>query len=81
MGSEMCIRDRLIIALTRYMMAGQVAAAMTVPATALLLQSPDWPFALFLGTVVYVAHHKRFIGLLKGKEPKLYVNDAMGPRG
>jgi len=71
----------LIIAITRYMMAGQVAAAVTVPTAALLLQSPDWPFALFLGAVVYVAHHKRFVGLLKGKEPKLYVNDAMGPRG
>jgi len=71
----------LIIAITRYMMAGQVAGAVTVPTVALLLQSPDWPFAIFLGAVVYVAHHKRFVGLLKGKEPKLYVDDAMGPRG
>lgn len=71
----------LTIALTRYMMAGQVAAAFALPATALLLRSPDWPFALFMGLLVYAAHHKRFIGLLQGREPKLYVDDRMGPRG
>lgn len=71
----------LFIALTRYMMAGQVAAALTLPITALLLQSPDWPFALVMGLVVYAAHHRRFMGLLAGREPKLYVNDRMGPRG
>ena len=31
--------------------------------------------------VVYAAHHKRFIGMLHGKEPKLYINDRLGPRG
>jgi acyl phosphate:glycerol-3-phosphate acyltransferase len=71
----------LVIAITRYMMAGQVAAAFTLPLAALLLRSPDWPFALFMGLVVYSAHHKRFIGLLKGKEPRLYVDDGGGPRG
>lgn len=69
------------IAITRYMMAGQVAAAISLPVGALVLGSPDWPFALVMGTVVYAAHHKRFIGMLQGKEPKLYVNDRMGPRG
>jgi len=69
------------IAITRYMMAGQVAAAVTLPVTAIALRSPDWPFALVMGTVVYAAHHKRFIGMLKGNEPKLYVNDRMGPTG
>lgn len=71
----------LTIAVTRYMMAGQVAAALTLPITALVLRGPDWPFALLLGLVVYVAHHKRFIGMLRGREPKLYVDDRMGPRG
>lgn len=71
----------LVIAITRYMMAGQVAAAVTLPVTALLLHSPDWPFMLFMGVLVYAAHHKRFVGMLQGKEPKLYVNDRMGPRG
>ncbi len=71
----------LVIALTRYMMAGQVAAAITLPVAAILLGSPDWPFALAMGAVVYAAHHKRFVGMLQGKEPKLYVNDRMGPRG
>lgn len=71
----------LVIAITRYMMAGQVAAAITLPLTALVLGSPDWPFALMMGLVVYAAHHKRFVGLLRGKEPKLYVEDRMGPRG
>jgi len=71
----------LVIAVTRYMMAGQVAAAITLPVIAILLGSPDWPFALVMGLVVYAAHHKRFIGMLQGKEPKLYINDRMGPRG
>jgi glycerol-3-phosphate acyltransferase PlsY len=71
----------LVIAVTRYMMAGQVAAALTLPVTALLLGSPDWPFALLMGLLVYSAHHKRFVGLLRGREPKLYVDDAGGPRG
>lgn len=70
-----------VIALTRYMMAGQVAAAAALPVTALLLRSPDWPFALLMGALVYTAHHKRFIGMLQGREPQLYVNDEMGPRG
>lgn len=69
------------IALTRYMMAGQVAAAASLPLGALFLRSPDWPFALLMGAVVYAAHHKRFIGMLQGKEPRLYINDRMGPRG
>lgn len=71
----------LVIAITRYMMAGQVAAAITLPVAALVFQSPDWPFALLMGAVVYSAHHRRFVGLLRGKEPRLYVNDRMGPRG
>lgn len=69
------------IALTRYMMAGQVAASVTLPAAALLLRSPDWPFALAMGTVVYAAHHTRFMGLLHGREPRLYIHDRGGPRG
>jgi glycerol-3-phosphate acyltransferase PlsY len=71
----------LVIALTRYMMAGQVAAAITLPVTALLLRSPDWPFALVMGALVYAAHHHRFVGMLQGKEPRLYINDRQGPRG
>ena len=71
----------LVIAITRYMMAGQVAAAITLPVVAVALGSPDWPFALLMGAVVYAAHHKRFVGMLQGKEPKLYIDDRMGPRG
>jgi len=70
-----------VIALTRYMMAGQVAAAAALPVAALLLHSSDWAFALAMGMFVYLAHHKRFVGLLQGKEPKLYIDDRMGPRG
>jgi len=70
-----------VIAITRYMMAGQVAAAVALPVAAVLLGSPDWPFALLMGVVVYAAHHKRFVGMLRGREPKLYINDSMGPRG
>ena len=71
----------LVIALTRYMMAGQVAAAATLPLAALALRSPDWPFALLMGLIVYSAHHRRFVGLLRGREPRLYVDDGSGPRG
>lgn len=70
-----------VIAITRYMMAGQVAAAATLPVAAFATGSPDWPFMLIMGLVVYAAHHKRFVGLLQGREPKLYINDRMGPRG
>lgn len=70
-----------VIALTRYMMAGQVAAAAALPIASFVLRSPDWPFALVMGLLVYAAHHKRFVGLLQGREPKLYVNDGNGPRG
>ena len=69
------------IAITRYMMAGQVIAAATLPAAALVLRSPDWPFALVMGALVYLAHHKRFMGLLRGQEPKFYIHDRSGPRG
>ncbi len=71
----------LFIALTRYMMAGQVAASLALPVAAILLGSPDWPFALAMGLIVYAAHHRRFMGMLRGEEPRLYVNDSMGPRG
>lgn len=68
------------IAITRYMMAGQVVAAVALPVTALVLRSPDWPFALAIGVLVYSAHHRRFVGMLRGREPKLYIDDH-GPRG
>jgi glycerol-3-phosphate acyltransferase PlsY len=71
----------VVIAVTRYMMAGQVAAAIALPIAALWLRSPDWPFMLLMGVLVYAAHHKRFVGMLRGSEPRLYVNDRMGPRG
>lgn len=71
----------LTIALTRYMMAGQVAAAASLPIGAVVLRSPDWLFALAMAAVVIAAHWKRFVGMLQGKEPKLYINDRMGPRG
>jgi glycerol-3-phosphate acyltransferase PlsY len=71
----------LVIAITKYMMAGQVAAALSLPIVALALGSADWPFALVMGLVVYAAHHKRFVGMLNGREPKLYIQDRMGPQG
>jgi glycerol-3-phosphate acyltransferase PlsY len=70
-----------VIALTRYMMAGQVAAALTLPLAAIALRSPDWPFALAMSAFVYTAHHRRFMGMLRGQEPKLYIHDHGGPRG
>lgn len=71
----------IVIAFTRYMMAGQVAGALTLPVTALVTRSVDWPFALAMGLVVYIAHQKRFIGMLQGREPRFYIHDRQGPRG
>lgn len=71
----------LTIALTKYMMAGQVAAAASLPVGALVLGSPDWPFTLAMAALVIAAHWKRFVGMLHGDEPRLYVNDGTGPRG
>ncbi len=65
----------VVIALTRYFMAGQVAATITLPLAALALRSPDWPFTLLVAAVVYAAHHARFIGMLHGREPKLYHDE------
>ena len=70
-----------VIAVTRIMMAGQVAAAVALPVYAFVADRPDWPFALLLGAVVYVRHHRRFVGMLRGEEPELYVEDGQGPRG
>ncbi len=70
-----------VIALTRYMMAGQVAAAVSLPLFAALLGREDWPFTLVLAGIVYSRHHRRFVGLLRGEEPRLYVEDGQGPRG
>jgi cell division septation protein DedD len=63
------------------MMAGQGAAAATLPVTARVLGKTDWLFALLMGALVYAAHHRRFLGLLRGEEPKFYINDRQGPRG
>jgi len=70
-----------VIAISRYMMAGQVAASFTLPIAAWALRSPDLVFALAMGAVVYAAHHRRFMGLLKGQEPRFYIHDRGGPRG
>jgi glycerol-3-phosphate acyltransferase PlsY len=69
------------IAITKYMMAGQVAAAASLPVGAIVLRTPDWPFFLLMGVIVYWAHHKRFVGLLQGREPRFYTKDGMGPKG
>lgn len=70
-----------VIALTRYMMAGQVAATLVLPAYTILTGRWDWPFITLLGVLTYARHHRRFMGLLRGEEPRLYVHDRMGPRG
>lgn len=71
----------LVIAITRYMMAGQVTAAVVLPLYTVITRQPDWPFAVALGLIVYSRHHRRFVGLLRGQEPKMYIEDRMGPRG
>jgi len=75
------ISGLLVIALTRYMMAGQVAATLALPLYVLITGQPDLLFVLLLSGIVYARHHRRFAGLIKGREPKLYVDDGMGPRG
>jgi glycerol-3-phosphate acyltransferase PlsY len=70
-----------VIALTRYMMAGQVAASLALPVYCIATGQPDAGLMTVLGLVVYARHHRRFVGLLKGEEPKLYIHDRQGPRG
>ncbi|HEX9094233.1 MAG TPA: glycerol-3-phosphate acyltransferase [Coriobacteriia bacterium] len=70
-----------VIFITKYMMAGQVAAAVVLPLFTIATQRPDWPFTLVLGIIVYVRHHRRFMGLLRGEEPRFYTKDNMGPKG
>ncbi|MDY0088173.1 MAG: glycerol-3-phosphate acyltransferase [Coriobacteriia bacterium] len=70
-----------LIALTRYMMAGQVGAALSLPVYALVTAKPDTAFVVILGGLVYLRHHNRFVGLIRGREPRLYIEDNSGPRG
>lgn len=70
-----------VIALTRYMLAGQVAASLALPAYTIVTRQPDWPLMAVLGAIIYSRHHKRFVGLLQGKEPRLYIHDRQGPKG
>jgi glycerol-3-phosphate acyltransferase PlsY len=70
-----------VIAVTRFMMAGQVAAAISLPAYTVATRQPDWPYMVVLGALVYARHHRRFVGLLSGREPKAYIHDRQGPRG
>lgn len=69
------------IAITKYMMAGQVAAAASLPVAALAFGSPDLWFCTLMAAIVIAAHWRRFIGMLQGREPKLYITDGSGPRG
>lgn len=69
------------IAVTRYMMAGQVAASLSLPLYTLATQQSDAALMCVLGAIVYARHHRRFVGLLKGEEPRLYIHDRQGPRG
>jgi acyl phosphate:glycerol-3-phosphate acyltransferase len=71
-----------VIAITRYSMAGQVAATFAVPLYAFATKQPDLPFILVLCAIVYARHHRRFVGLLRGREPKVYIREVRGgPRG
>jgi len=71
----------VVIAITRIMMAGQVAASLSLPLFAIVTRQPDWPFVTALGIIVYARHHHRFVGMLKGREPHMYIEDGQGPRG
>jgi glycerol-3-phosphate acyltransferase PlsY len=71
-----------LIALTRYSMAGQVGGTLAVPLYAILARRPDWPLTVLLAAIVYVRHHSRFVGMLGGREPKVYIREVRGgPRG
>jgi acyl phosphate:glycerol-3-phosphate acyltransferase len=70
-----------LIALTRYSMAGQVGGTVAVPLFAVAASRPDWPLMVLLAAIVYSRHHRRFAGMLRGEEPKLYIHDRQGPRG
>lgn len=69
------------LAITRIMLVGQVAAAVALPASAVLMRSPDVLFAVVLSAVVVIAHARRLGGLARGEEPRMYIDDSGGPRG
>lgn len=71
----------VVLALTRIMLVGQVAAAVALPASAALLHSPDLLFITLLSAVVVMAHMRRLRGLTRGEEPRMYIDDSDGPRG
>ena len=49
---------------------GQVAAAVTLPVAAIAFHSADWPFALLMGAIAYLAAHRQFVALLRGMRPR-----------
>lgn len=44
---------------------GQVAAAVALPLAAIAFRSADWPFALLMGAIAYLAAHRQFLALLR----------------
>lgn len=44
---------------------GQVAASVALPFAAIAFGSADWPFALLMGAVTYLAAHRQFLALLR----------------
>lgn len=71
----------LLLAVTRVMLVGQAAAAVSLPVTAAILRSSDVGFAAAIAAIVLLAHARRLAGLARGEEPEFYVDDGSGPRG
>lgn len=69
------------LAVTRIMLVGQVAAAVSLPLAATALHARDLAFTAIIASVVLAAHARRLAGLLRGQEPKMYTRDGSGPRG
>jgi len=44
---------------------GQVAGAITLPVAAFSLNAADWPFALLMGAITYMAAHRQFLALVR----------------
>ncbi|MCX7832415.1 MAG: glycerol-3-phosphate acyltransferase [Actinobacteria bacterium] len=64
-----------VIFLTKYLIAGQIAAPLLLPIYVYFVRKEDFLPILILCIVVLIRHLERLPDFLKGKEPKYFIND------
>jgi glycerol-3-phosphate acyltransferase PlsY len=63
------------ILLTRYLLVGQVLTPVLLPAVVYLINKEDFYPILSVCILVLIRHLERMRDFLKGKEPRLYIDD------